>query len=64
MTSQTRLPEPETKSGLLRSAGYKAFTLTRHRFAETKLAGDCYQFWYACDETGVRRLWGTRSLFD
>lgn len=64
-------PTPATRTAYLPSKGYDNMRATQHKFVkatehsfENKLDGgweDVWLFWYACQETGVERVWGFES---
>ncbi len=64
--SKSRPPEPDTLEAILPSFGYGPGTprWTRHKFVgavECHLPndGECWELLYQCQETGVKRRWGT-----
>lgn len=71
-----KAPIPQTRGAFLPSAGYDSMKATRHRYVkavETSVPGiipgtweDIWQYIYACEETGIERVWGyaSRDLSD
>jgi hypothetical protein len=67
----SKAPTPATKTACLPSLGFDEMRATRHRFVkavETSVPGplpgeweDVWQYIYACEETGVERVWGYAS---
>lgn len=66
-----KAPIPATKTALLPSSGYDQLKVTRHRYVkavETSHPGltpgtweDVWEYIFACEETGVERVWGYAS---
>jgi hypothetical protein len=69
--NMAKAPTPVTKTAWLPSKGYDYMRATRHKYVkaiEASIPGlmdgtweDIWQYIYACENTGVERVWGYAS---
>lgn len=64
----TKIPRPQVRRAILRSAGYTDPTFTEHKYVETRLCtldhgdGEAYEHIFRCLITGAERRWGTARI--